>query len=111
MPIRSVIGMNIPILAGAISTVLFAVSMLPMLLKAARTRDLTSYSLGNLTLCNVANVAHSIYVFNMPVGPIWLLHSFYVVASGLMLAWYLSYRHQTISRGVTSPVSQQEATS
>lgn len=85
--------MNLPVLAGTVSTVLFAASMLPMLIKAARTRDLTSYSLGNLFLSNVANVVHSVYVFSLPAGPIWLLHSSYVIASALMLVWCLRYRH------------------
>lgn len=56
--------MNLPVLAGTLSTVLFAVGMLPMLVKAACTRDLASYSLGNLVLSNAANAVHSIYVFN-----------------------------------------------
>lgn len=84
--------MNLPILAGTLSTVLFAVGMLPMLAKAARTRDLASYSLGNLVLSNVANAVHSIYVFNLPAGPIWVLHLAYVLASALMLAWWVRYR-------------------
>lgn len=63
-----------------------------MLVKAARTRDLASYSLGNLVLSNVANAVHSIYVFNLPAGPIWVLHLAYVLASALMLAWWLRYR-------------------
>lgn len=84
--------MNLPVLAGTLSTVLFALGMLPMLVKAARTRDLASYSLGNLVLSNVANAVHSIYVFNLPAGPIWALHLAYVVASALMLAWWLQYR-------------------
>ena len=44
-----------------------------------RSRDLTSYSLGNIVLANVGNTVHSIYVFSLPPGPVWLLHSFYVV--------------------------------
>jgi hypothetical protein len=84
--------MNLPVLAGTLSTVLFAVGMLPMLVKAAHTRDLASYSLGNLVLSNVANAVHSIYVFNLPAGPIWVLHLAYVLASALMLAWWLRYR-------------------
>ncbi len=63
-----------------------------MLVKAARTRDLASYSLGNLILSNVANAVHSIYVFNLPAGPIWALHVAYILASALMLAWWLRYR-------------------
>jgi uncharacterized protein with PQ loop repeat len=93
--------MNIAVLAGSVSTVLFAVSYLPMLAKAVRSKDLASYSLSNLALCNVANAVHSVYVFSLPVGPIWALHSFYVVASLLMLVWFLHYRrgarHLTIT--------------
>jgi uncharacterized protein with PQ loop repeat len=84
--------MNLPTLAGTISAVLFAAGMWPMLLKAARTKDLASYSLASLLLSNVANAMHSIYVFSLPAGPIWVLHLAYVVASGLMLAWWLRYR-------------------
>ena len=75
-----------------LSTALFAIGMLPMLVKAARTRDLASYSLGNLVLSNVANAVHCIYVFHLPAGPIWVLHLAYVLASALMLAWWLRYR-------------------
>jgi hypothetical protein len=34
---------------------------------------------------------HSIYVFSLPPGPLWILHSFYLVTTGLMLAWFLRY--------------------
>lgn len=50
--------MNLPVLAGTLSTVLFALGM---------------------------------YVFNLPAGPIWALHLAYVLASALMLAWWLRY--------------------
>jgi uncharacterized protein with PQ loop repeat len=86
--------MNLPIIAGTISTTIFAFSTLPMLLKAFRTKDLKSYSLGNILLANVGNVIHSFYVFNLPPGPIWLLHAFYLVTTGLMLVWYLSYERR-----------------
>jgi uncharacterized protein with PQ loop repeat len=89
---NSVNGMNVSVLAGMVSTGLFAVSYLPMLLKALHTRDLDSYSLGYLALSNVANAVHSVYVFSLPPGPIWLLHCFYAVASALLLIWYLSFR-------------------
>lgn len=83
---------GLPVLAGTISTVIFASSMLPMLVKAARSRDLSSYSLGNIGLSNVGNVVHSIYVFHLPAGPVWALHSFYLVTTALMLIWYLRYK-------------------
>ena len=82
---------SVGILAGSVSTLLFAVSTLPMLIKAARTKELNSYSRGNLVLANVGNAVHSIYVLQLPPGPIWALHSFYVIASGLMLFWHLRY--------------------
>lgn len=83
--------MNLPIIAGTISTMIFALSTLPMLLKAFRTKDLRSYSLGNILLANVGNIIHSVYVFSLPPGPIWLLHGFYLVTTGLMLIWYMRY--------------------
>ncbi len=86
--------MNLPVIAGTISTTIFALSTLPMLLKAFQTKDLRSYSLGNILLANVGNVIHSVYVFNLPPGPIWLLHAFYLVTTGLMLIWYLRYERR-----------------
>lgn len=83
---------TLPVLAGMVSMAVFAGSMLPMLHKALRTRDLSSYSLGNIVLANVGNAVHSVYVFHLPAGPIWLLHTFYVVSSALMLYWYLRCR-------------------
>ena len=79
------------VVAGTISTTLFVISYLPMLVKAVKTRDLRSYSAGNLVVANVGNAVHSVYVFSLPAGPLWLLHSFYVVTSALMLGWYLRY--------------------
>lgn len=82
---------QLPTIAGMISTAIFALGTLPMLAKAARTHDLASYSLGNILLSNVGNVIHSFYVFNLPPGPIWFLHSFYLLTGSLMLVWYLRY--------------------
>ena len=82
---------TLPVIAGSISTMIFALSTLPMLVKAVQTKDLKSYSLGNILLSNVGNLVHSLYVFNLPAGPIWLLHSFYLVTTALMLVWYLRY--------------------
>lgn len=87
--------MSLPVLAGMVSTAIFAGSVLPMLVKAARTRDLTSYSLGNIVLANVGNAVHSVYVLHLPPGPIWALHAFYVSSSALMLFWYLRFRGET----------------
>ena len=83
---------DLPTIAGAISTVIFVVSTLPMLVKAFRTKDLSSYSLGNIATANVGNLVQCVYVLSLPVGPIWFLHGFYVVATFLMLFWYVRYR-------------------
>jgi hypothetical protein len=88
----------IPVLAGAVSTVIFASGTLPMLVKAARTRDLGSYSLGNILLSNLGNLIHSVYVFHLPAGPIWALHSFHLLSTALMLVWYLRYTESPILR-------------
>jgi hypothetical protein len=84
---------GVPALAGAIATVIFAVGALPMVVKAARTKDLRSYSRSNILLSNMGNVIQSVYVFNLPIGPIWVLHSFYVLTTALMLIWYVRYTH------------------
>lgn len=77
--------MDIPIVAGMISTVVFAVSNLPMLRKALRTRDVSSYSLSSIAMINGANAVYSLYVFSLPIGPIWALHTFYVISCAIML--------------------------
>lgn len=82
---------SLAVLAGITSTVIFAGATLPMLRKAALTRDLASYSLGNIGLANVGNAVHSVYVLHLPPGPIWVLHAFYVLSSALMLFWYVRY--------------------
>jgi hypothetical protein len=82
---------NLPVVAGFISTFIFATSTLPMLLKAWRTRDLHSYSFGTIALANTGNLVHSVYVFSLPPGPIWVLHTFHLVTTGLMLCWFLRF--------------------
>ncbi len=82
---------SIPVTAGVIASVVFASSTVPMLGKAVRTKDLRSYSRGNLVLANVGNAVYSVYVFTLPPGPIWLLHTFYILTSALMLAWSVRY--------------------
>jgi hypothetical protein len=89
---------SVPVIAGMTSTVIFVGSTLPMLGKALRTRDLGSYSLGNLVLANVGNTVHSFYVFSLPAGPVWALHLFNLVSTSLMLTWFLRYEWFTHRR-------------
>ncbi len=84
-------NVSLTVLAGFASTIIFAASALPMLLKAYRTKDLASYSRGNILLANTGNLVHSVYVYALPPGPIWLLHTFYLVSTAMMLVWYLKY--------------------
>ena len=97
--------MDIPIVAGTISTVVFAVSNLPMLRKALRTRDVSSYSLSSLVMINGANMVYSLYVFTLPFGPIWGLHTFYVVSCAVMLVLCLRQRRPAADGAV--PVADE----
>lgn len=87
---------DLMVLAGGVSTIIFAGSVMPMIVKAVQTRDLASYSLGSLLLSNVGNLVHSVYIYSLPAGPIWALHAFYLVTTGFMLAMYL--RHEALGR-------------
>lgn len=81
-----------PVIAGIVSTGIFAVSTMPMVVKAARTRDLSSYSGGNLLLSNLGNVLYAMYIFSMPMGPAWALYGFNLTVSATMLVYWLQYR-------------------
>jgi uncharacterized protein with PQ loop repeat len=74
--------------AGTISSLIFASSNIPMLLKAYHTKDLHSYSALNLFLVNVGNLLYWLYIVNLPPGPIWVLHIFYTISSGILLVMY-----------------------
>lgn len=89
---------QIEVLAGAISTFMFAAGNVPMLTKVLRTRDLRSYSLMNLILSNIGNLIHWFYIASLPFGPVWVLHGYFTVTTALMLALYLRYRHQKPQR-------------
>ncbi len=83
--------LDLSVVAGVVSSTIFVTSTFPMLIKALRTKDLGSYSLTQIIMSNVGNIVHSIYVFSLPVGPIWALHSFYLITTALMLVWYVRF--------------------
>ena len=87
------------VIAGTVATLLFVCSALPMLIRARRTRDLSSYSPANLIIANVGNLAQTVYVISLPPGPIWLMHTFNIVVSGLMLLWWLRHHWLPNRRG------------
>jgi len=84
-------GHSVQVLAGFASSMIFISSNLPMLFKAFKTKDLSSYSLGHLALGNVGNAVYWLYVISLPVGPVWFLQGFFSTASALMLFCYLRY--------------------
>ncbi len=86
--------MQLPVIAGLISTTMFVLSNFPMLFRAFRTRDLRSYSFTHILLSNVGNLIHWIYIVSLPFGPIWLLHGFYTITTALMLGGYLYFQRR-----------------
>ena len=80
------------ILVGFFCTAVFALSKVPMLLKALRTRDLRSYSLAHLAMSTGGNLLFWIYVVGLPVGPVWFLQAFFTVTDVTMLTLLLSQR-------------------
>lgn len=79
------------VLAGFACTIMFMTSNLPMLLKAYRTKNLKSYSLGHIALSNLGNLIYWLYIAGLQFGPIWILQAFFTISTGLMLFWYLRY--------------------
>jgi hypothetical protein len=89
---------TISLIAGLISTVIFVGSNFPMLWKAYQTKDMHSYSWLNILLANTGNLIYWLYIVSLPVGPIWLLHTFFTVTSVLMLMMYLRFRPNKSTR-------------
>lgn len=85
---------QLALLAGSVSTIIFAASNVPMLLKVLRTKDLRSYSATNIILANLGNLIHWLYIASLPFGPVWLLHGYFTVTTALMLVLYLLFRNQ-----------------
>lgn len=82
---------TLQVFAGFTSTAMFVTSNLPMLFKAFKTKNLKSYSLGHIALCNLGNLIYWLYITSLPFGPIWILQGFFTVSTALMLVWYLRY--------------------
>lgn len=89
------------VFAGSAAAAIFMISQLPMLIKARRTKDLTSYSFANIGLANFGNVLYAVYIFQVPIGPAWAIHGFNLTTSGLMLFWYLRHGWRPARRTTT----------
>src|SRR5262245_26707160 len=83
---------QIQVVAGSLAGLIFAVGSVDMVVKAWRTKDLRSYSLGQIVLNNVGNVFYWLYILSLPFGPIYFMHGFFTLVSLLMLTWYFTYR-------------------
>lgn len=98
---------NVHIIAGSISSLIFATGTLNMLIKAWRTKDVHSYSVAQLVLNNIGNLVHWLYISSLPLGPIWFLHGFFTLSTALMLLWYGLYHHRPrITRGIAHTVKR-----
>jgi len=82
---------TLQVFAGFTSTAMFVSSNLPMLLKAYKTKNLKSYSLGHIVLGNLGNLVYWLYIASLPFGPVWILQGFFTLSAALMLFWYLRY--------------------
>ena len=89
---------QLALLAGSISTMIFAASNIPMLLKVLRTKEVGSYSATNIVLANVGNLIYWVYLATLPFGPVWLLHGYNTITTVLMLALYLRFRNKHSTR-------------
>jgi hypothetical protein len=99
--------MNTATVAGVLSTIIFAASTLPMVVRAAGTRDVSSYSRSHLLMTNAGNAVHTVYVVSLPPGPVWLLHCVYSCVSAFMFAahvWWSPASRSTGSVRSTPPV-------
>ena len=86
--------LDVPVLAGIVSTLLFVVSYLPMLVKAFRTRDLESYSLRQ-PVDRQRRQRRALDLRVQPAAGADLVPAhFYVVAAALMLLWHFRYADQ-----------------
>ena len=91
--------MNTATIAGAASTLMFAGSTLPMVVRAARTRDLSSYSQSHLFMTNAGNAVHTLYIASLPPGPVWLLHGMYSAVAVFMLAAHRRWARPSSTAG------------
>lgn len=100
----------IQIMAGLVSSKIFAISTLTMLLKTMRTKNVDSFSLSSLVLSNIGNIVYWLYVISLPFGPIYFLHGFYTIAMVIMLLFYVGYHNRTIFNQNSTQTKQRITT-
>lgn len=92
--------MDIQLMAGSISSLIFMMGSLTMVIRAWRTRDMQSYSAAMLILNNIGNIIYWVYLLSLPLGPVHVLQAFYTVTTVFMLVWWVLYhkRPETAER-------------
>lgn len=83
---------QIQVVSGSIAGIIFAMASWNMVVKAWRTKDVSSYSLGQIVFNNVGNLFYWLYVASLPFGPIYFMHGFFTLVSVFMLICYFVYR-------------------
>ncbi len=83
---------QLQLLAGSLSSLIFVTSNFPMLWKVVKTRNVKSYSLGQIILRNLGNLVYWIYVASLPVGPAWYLQALFTLSGLVLLVCYLQFR-------------------
>ncbi len=102
-------GHSVQVIAGFISSTIFISGNFPMLFKALKTKDMHSYSMGQLILGNMGNTVYWLYVASLPVGPIWLLQGFFSLSSATMLLCYLRYEKKCFDFRVVGALAVRAA--
>ena len=93
--------------AGSVSSLIFIMGTLQMVIKALLTKDMDSYSASALVLNNIGNLIHWVYVLSLPPGPIYVLHGFFTLATVFLLIWWMIYHHQPeTARRITQTTQQ-----
>jgi hypothetical protein len=86
---------QVQLLSGSLSSLIFISSNFPMLWKVMKTRNVRSYSLGQIILRNLGNLVYWIYVASLPVGPIWYLQVLFTLSGLILLVCYLRFNAHT----------------
>jgi hypothetical protein len=82
---------HLQLLAGSLSSLIFVSSNFPMLWKVIKTKNVKSYSLGQILLRNLGNWIYWIYVASLPVGPAWYLQCLFTLSGLVLLSCYLLF--------------------
>jgi hypothetical protein len=82
---------HLQFLAGSLSSLIFISSNFPMLWKVIKTRNVKSYSLGQILLRNLGNWIYWIYIASLPIGPAWTLQGLLTLSGLILLACYFLF--------------------